>query len=150
MRLAEAEKLVVRVRESVMRTTLVRLSELREELQPYTIVAMTLRQPPLSYVPVTVAEAHRTYPVMCRADAMMYHGALCTSARRLGVAMELHDRDGEVGRAADRLGASVDELERFLQTVGESLGPPWRKEHRLAAAAALGVLAEHARVSLSV
>ena len=54
MPLPEAEKLVDRARESVMRTTLDVCSELRDELQPrYTIVAMTLRTPPLSYVPVT-------------------------------------------------------------------------------------------------
>ncbi len=150
MRLPDAEKLVVRVRESVLRTTLAGLSGLREELQPpYTIAAMTLRNPPLSYVPVTVAEAHKSYPVMCRADGMMYHDALCTAARRLGLALELHDRGEEVARAADRLDVSLEELERFLRTAGESLGPPWHKEHRLAAAAAIGVLADRTVVSLS-
>jgi hypothetical protein len=77
----------------------------------------------------------------------MYHDALCTAARRLGIALELHDRGEEIVRAADRLGVSLEELEHFLQTVGESLGPPWRKEHRLAAAAAMGVLADRAQVS---
>jgi hypothetical protein len=125
------------------------LSALRDELQPpYTIVAMTLRNPPLPYVPVTVVEAHKSYPVMCRADGMMYHDALCTAARRLGIALELHDRGEEVGRATDRLGVSLEELEQFLQTVGESLGPPWQKEHRLAAAAAMRALADRARVTL--
>jgi len=77
MPLEDAEKLVVRVRESVMRTTLAGMTALRDELQqPYTIVAMTLRNPPLDSVPVTVAEAHTSYPVMCRADGMMYHDAL--------------------------------------------------------------------------
>ena len=149
MPLPDAERLVVRVRESVMRTTLARLSELRDELQPhYTIVAMTLRIPPMPYVPVTVAEAHKSYPVTCRADGMMYHDALCTAARRLNIALELHDRGEEIVRAADRLGVSLEELEHFLQTAGESLGPPWQKEHRLAAAAAMGMLADCARVSL--
>ena len=144
----EAEKLVVRVRESVMRTTRARLSELRDELQPpYTIVAMTLRNPPLDYVPVTVTQAHASYPVMCRADGMMYHDALCTTARRVKIAVALDDRAEAVARAADRLGVSVAEVERFLQTAGQSLGPPWQKEHRLAAAAAIRVLADRARIS---
>ena len=149
MPLPEAEKLVDRVRESVTRTTLARLSELRDELRPrYAIVAMTLRNPPMSYVPVTVAQAHASWPVTCRADAMMYHDALCTAARRLNIALELHDRGEEVVRAADRLGVSLGELERFLQAARESLGPPWHKEHRLATAAAISVLADRARVSL--
>jgi hypothetical protein len=149
MPLPEAEKLVARVRESVMRTTIARVSQLRDELQPpYTIVAMTLRNPPLAYVPVTVAEAHKSYPVMCRADGMMYHDALCTAARHLGIALALHDRGEEVALAADRLDVSLKELEHFLQSAGESLGPPWQKEHRLAAAAAIGALADRSRVSL--
>ena len=149
MPLAEAETLVVRVRESVMRTTLARVSELRDELRPaYTIVAMTLRNPPLSYVPVTVAEAHASYPVMCRADGMMYHDALSTAARRLAIALELHDRGREIVRAADCLGVSLEDLDRFLHAAGKTLGPPWHKEHRLAAAAALAVLVDRARISL--
>jgi hypothetical protein len=146
----EAEKLVARVRESVMRTTLARVSGLCEELKPpYTIVGMTLRNPPLDYVPITVAEAHASYSVMCRADGMMYHDALCTAARRLKIAVTRLDRGEEAVRAADRLGVSVDEVEHFLQTVGKSLGPPWHKEHRLAAAAAIGVLADRGGISLS-
>lgn len=148
MTLPDAEKLVVRVRESVMRTTVARLMELRDELQSYSIRAMTLRNPPLTYVPATVAEAHASYPVMCRADGMMYHDALCTAARRLSLVVEQHDRGEEVMRAADRLGVSVEDLEHFLQTEGERLGPPWQKEHRLAAAAAIAVLSRHMRVSL--
>jgi hypothetical protein len=149
MPLPDAEKLVVRVRESVMRTTRARLSELRDELAPlYSIAAMTLRNPTLASAPVTVAEAHKSYPVMCRADAMMYHDALCTAARHLRMAVELHDRGEEVVRAADRIGVTPGEVEHFLQTAGESLGPPWRTEHRLAAAAAMGVLADRVRVSL--
>jgi hypothetical protein len=146
---ADAETLVRRVRESVRRTTIARLTELRDELQPpYTIVAMTLRHPPLSYVPVTVAEAHASYPVMCRADGMMYHDALCTAAWHLGIGVELLERGTEIARAAGRLDVSHEELERFVQDAGKSLGPPWRKEHCLATAAAIGVLADRARVSL--
>jgi hypothetical protein len=149
MPLPQAETLVARVRESVLRTTLARVSELRDELQPpYTIAAMTMRNPPLDHVPVTVAEAHTSYAVTCRADGMMYHDALSTAARRLNIALELHDRGEEMARAADHFGATFEELERFLDAAGDSLGPPWRKEHRLAAAAALGVLADRARVSL--
>ena len=148
MPLPAAETLVVRVRESVMRTTIARVSELRDELQPCRIVAMTLRNPPLSYVPVTVAEAHASYPVMCRADGMMYHDALCTAARRLRIAVTLHDRGEEMGSAADRLDVSVEELEHFLRDAGGHLGAPWTKEHRFAAAAAVAVLADRARVSL--
>jgi hypothetical protein len=148
MPLPAAEELVVRVRNSVRQTTLKRLMELREELQPYSIVAMTLRNPPLAYVPVTVAEAHASYPVMCRADAMMYHDAICTAARRMSLDLMLHDRGGELVRAADRLGISLEEVEQFLRTAGDGLGPPWQKDHRHAAAAAMVALADRTAISL--
>jgi hypothetical protein len=146
MPLPQAEALVARVRESVMRTTLARLSELRDELRPrFTLAAVTLRIPPLDYVPATVVEAHKSYPVMCRADAMLYHDALCTAWRNLGVAVELHARGDEIGHAADRLGVTVEEVEQFLHSAGEHLGPPWQKDHRLATAAAIRVLADRTR-----
>jgi hypothetical protein len=145
----EAEQLVARVRESVLRTTLARLTELRGELQPRcTIAAMTLRIPPLSYVPVTVAEAHASYHVMCRADGMMYHDALSAAARDLAIPVELYPRGQEVVRAAERLGASVGGVEQYVRSAGQSLGPPWQKEHRLAAAAAIAALAGRTRVAL--
>lgn len=147
--LPEAERLVVRVRESVLRTTLARVTELRDELQPpYTIVAMTLRTPTLAAFPVTVADAHASSHVKNRADGMMYHDALCAAARTLRMAPALHDRGTEMARAAERLGVSVEELGHFLDAAGSELGPPWQKEHRLAAAAAIAVLAERTRLSL--
>ena len=42
---------------------------------------------------------------------MMYHDALCTTARRLGIGLEVHDRGEEVVRAADRLTAWRGESE---------------------------------------
>ena len=145
----QAEKLVARVRESVMRTTLESVKQVRDDLQPpYTIVAMTIRTPPLDYVPVTVAQAHASYSVMCRADGMMYHDALCQAATRLKIPVERHDRGAEVARAANRLDVSTEEVEQFLQRTGKALGSPWQKEHRLAAAAAIGVLADRGRISL--
>ena len=149
MPLPQAEKLVLRVRESVLRTTLTRITGLRDELQPYTIMAMTLRNPPLSYVPMTVAEAHASYPVMCRADSVMYHDALRTAAKRLDLSLEFHDRGEELARAAGRLDVSVEEVEHFLRRAAEGLGPPWQKEHRLAAAAAIAVLADRVPITLS-
>ena len=53
-----------------------------------------------------------------------------------------------MARAAGRLDVSVEDLEQFLQRAGEPVGRPWQKEHRLAVAAAVGVLAARARLSL--
>src|SRR5262245_14608638 len=151
MPLAQAEELVARVRKSVLRTTLASVTALRDELQPpYTIVAMTLRNPPLDYVPITVAEAHASYSVMCRADGIMYHDAICQAAKQLKIPVERHDRGSEIARTAERLDVSTEDVERFLQRAGKALGSPWQKEHRLAAAAAIRVLADRGRASLVI
>ena len=145
----DAERLLARVRESVLRTTLARVTEQRDEQQPpYTIVAMTLRTPTLPSLPATVAEAHASSHVKNRADGMLYHDALRTAARRLRMGVELHDRGTELARAAERLSVSVEDVELFLRATGEELGAPWQKEHRLATAAAIAVLAERTRLSL--
>ena len=150
MPVPDAERLVAHVRESVMKTTLARVTALCRELQTqYTIAAMSLRIPPLNYVPVTVAEAHASYSVMCRADGMMYHDALCTAARDRGIPTELDDRRQAIVRTAGLLGVSTGDVEAFVRTAGRTLGPPWQLEHRLAAAAAIGALANRTRVSLS-
>jgi hypothetical protein len=145
----DAERLVARVRASVLRTTLARVTALRDELQPpYTIVAMTLRTATLPALPATVAEAHASSHVKNRADGMLYHDALCTAARGLHLQLGLHGRGTELVRAADRLGVAIEDVELFLRSAGEELGAPWQKEHRLAAAAAISVLAERTRLSL--
>ncbi len=147
MPLVEAERLVARVRRSVLRTTAAALAALRDALPRWEIAAMTLRTPPLAYVPVTVAQAHASYPVMCRADGMMYHDALSTAARHLNLAIVLHEPGDALERAAAHTATPVASVERFLQEAGAALGPPWRKEHRLAAAAALAALADRVAVS---
>jgi hypothetical protein len=142
MPLPKAETLVARVRDSVMRTTLERLTGLCASMLPrYSIVAMTLRNPTLGFVPITVAEAHQSRHVMVRADGMMYHDAVSQAAHRLGLALERHERGAEILSAAKRFGVRVAKVEHFLRSAGTSLGPPWQKEHRQAAAAALRVLA---------
>lgn len=138
----DAEALVARIRHAVLETTLAHLSELCDALRPqHGIGVMTIRTPPLAFVPVTVAEAHASYAVMCRADGMMYHDALCTAARRLEIGVETDDRGDAIERAAERLAVSVEQIEQFLDATGRRLGPPWRKEHRLATAAAIAALA---------
>ena len=66
----------------------------------------------------------------------------------MSIDLVLHERGGELVHAADRLGVSLEEVEHFLRIAGDGLGPPWHKEHRQAAAAAMAVLADRATISL--
>jgi hypothetical protein len=60
----------------------------------------------------------------------------------------LHARGDALGGAAALLGTTAERLGAVVSTLGRALGPPWQKEHREAAAAALGELTRHTPVVL--
>jgi hypothetical protein len=132
---ARAEALVRAVRESAGRCAERALRGLGD------VAAIAMRVPPLARMPASVAEVHASYAVTNRADGMIYHDALARAAERLGIAVERIARGAEVRRAEAVLGGG---LEAWMAEARARLGPPWRKEHREAAARALAVLPEHA------
>lgn len=142
----EAEHLVRKVKRSVAACTALALDRLSADLSPrYRVSSVTIRQPPLDSLPATVAEAHRSYYVFCRADGMLYHSAIVSAARERGWDVLLHPRGEEFARAADALHVSVDDVERFINELRSTLGPPWSVEHRHAFAAAIAGLGEQSR-----
>jgi hypothetical protein len=77
-----------------------------------------------------------------RADAMLYHDALCLSAASLGINVDTFARGEERPRAAEAAATTAERLGRFLSGLRESLGPPWQQDHQAAAARAIAALAE--------
>ncbi len=65
---------------------------------------------------------------------MLYHEALCHAATELGVQIVLHTRGDEMNLAAQLFGVDKEHVEMFLSETRRALSPPWRKEHRSAAA----------------
>lgn len=116
------------------------------DLQPrYRVCAIAMRQPTLERMPATVKEAHESYHVECRADARLYHSAICAGARQRDWKVVFHRRGEELQRAADALKRSTNEVERLLVSLRPTLRPPWAAEHRLAFAAAMAALTEGSR-----
>lgn len=139
-----AEQLVKEVRESALQCAGRELARI-ESSGKGEIAAIVLRKPPLPHLPASVAAAHASYPVMVRADAMLYHDALCKAAEGLRIAVELIARGQERQRAAEALGIGTERLNHWLAELRGSLGPPWQKDHQDATAraiAGLGKLAE--------
>jgi hypothetical protein len=137
----EAEKLVARVKRSAALCTGVALDRFAADLSPdFRVSAIAMRQPPLDDLPATVAEAHRSYYVFCRADAMLYHSAIVSAAKARSWKVLLHRRGEEVAMAAEALRADTADVERFITDLKATLGPPWSAEHRHAFAAALAGL----------
>lgn len=146
---AEAEKLVREVGESAGHCAERALSRLRSSLGATgELVSIALREAPLSELPRTVAAAHASYPILVRADAKLYHHALCTAAASLGIGMAMFKRGDEGPLAAKAAGIAVESLDRFLNGLRASLGPPWQRNHRDATARAIAALRKYTEIRL--
>jgi hypothetical protein len=143
----EAEQLVRKVKRSVATSAATAFEHLVADLSPqYRVTSIAIREPPLEELPATVADVHRSYYVFCRADGMLYHSTIVSTARQLGWNVRLHRRGEELNMAAEALRMDAADVERFIDSLKSSLGPPWSAEHRNAFAAAIAGLREHSRL----
>jgi len=129
---AEGVALVERVRASAEGWASRGLDALAEDMSG-PIRGIVLREcPPL--LP-TIAERVADYWSQTRADGVMYRRALARAAEARGwrVGWYVAKRALDEARAV----GLVDDLDAHLASVGKRLGPPWRKEHRVAMAAAI-------------
>jgi hypothetical protein len=69
----------------------------------------------------------RSHPLLHAAEGDLYEEALTEGALRAGL-------------SAQRVAPTSISIHSNLDTAGRALGPPWQKDHKLAAAAALWVL----------
>ena len=144
MNTTEAERLVQEVRESAMHCAERALSRLPSSLgSTREIVSIALRTAPLPRLPGTVAEVHASRPVTMRADAMLYHDALCARAASRGINVATFDRGEERPRAAQAMAITAEHLDRFLSGLRASVGPPWRQDHQTATARAIAALGRY-------
>lgn len=133
-----AELLIRRVQGSVADCTERAFDELSAALAPrHEVSAVAIRMPTLSHLPASVREAHASYHVMCRADGMLYHAAICTAARARGWPVRTIRRGAELAEAAMVLQTTAAAVDGAIRVVGRALGPPWTADHRFALAAAL-------------
>ena len=144
--LEDAERLVAQVTQSVYEHTRAALSDLRAAFGPDVV---TLRMSPFEALPASLAEVLASYQLTCSADGMMYREALADCAADLGMEVHRYPRKSDqIAAAAESLGAPRETAEAFLKECGRRFGPPWTKEHRLAAASAITVLAQRTEVKL--
>jgi hypothetical protein len=149
MNTSDAERLVQDVRESALHCAERALSRLQLRLgTTREIVSIALRTAPLPRLPGTVAEVHASRPVMLRADPMLYHYALCTSAASLGIRVATFARGEERQQAAEAIATTAQQLDRFLSGLRASLGPPWQQDHQSAAARAIAALGRYTSLRL--
>jgi len=145
----EAERLVQEVRDSAVHCAGRALSRLRSSLgSSGEMASIALRTAPLPRLPDTVAEVHSSWHATVRADAMLYHDALCTSAASMGIRVDTFPRGEERPRAAEATASTAERLAQFLNGLRKSLGPPWQLDHQAAAARAIAALGQYATLRL--
>jgi hypothetical protein len=123
----QAEALVRRAVDTVSEVTTRRLRELLTEVGAVEAVGVIVGEHP---VPESVAAVLASHPLMHAAEGQLYRDALLDAAASLG------QRGFGLSRkvAASRL---AGDLAATIRILGAAAGPPWRKEHKLAAVAAL-------------
>ena len=130
--LDQAVALVERVRASAERCAALGLDAIANEL-PVDIVGIALREcPPL---PATIAERIKDYRAQNVADSVMGRQALAGAAESRGWAVHWYATKNVLAAAREVL--QVKDIETHFQRVKASAGPPWRKDHKLAMAAAI-------------
>jgi hypothetical protein len=117
------------VRAAASRAAVAALDRLAAEV-PEPIVSISVRAWPDGF-PTDIAVLRRP-PYESRADSVMYCQVLADAARARGWDVHLYDARTVEDRAAQLLGARVDEV---LRGPRARLGPPWSKDHRTALAA---------------
>jgi hypothetical protein len=123
----DAAALVRRAVDTVTEVAEGRLRELLAEVGPVTAVAVVVGDHPVPDELATILAAHT---LMHAAEGQLYRDALLDAATALGQRGVGIPR----GRLAQRL---AGDLAGTVAALGKAAGPPWRKEHKLAAAAAL-------------
>jgi hypothetical protein len=132
--LAEAVALVERVRAAAAEGAREALETLASEVA-VPIACISIRACPA--LPPTTEARIMDNRAQTYADTVMYRQALASAAEARGWAVEWYERDQVFRDAAARLGADLDS---FLRAMGRAIGPPWRAEHKLAAAAAIAAV----------
>ena len=143
----EAESLIARVRGSAVASARAGLSSLQEDLgASHTIVGLAL--PEARAIPSKLADVLASREALYIADRELYVASLGAAAGSLGIPVSRYPRKGEFTFAAQATDLDPDDLQAFVSSQRKVLGPPWTKDHRTAAAAAIGVLATSSRISL--
>ena len=141
--LGTATELVKRVRQSVAEHARAAISTL---LATYRAQALVLPASPYDKLPDLLEEVLRSRPLINAADGMLYREFLAGAAAALGMEVRRYPRSSDpTVLAADAMGVEVAAVTALIARFGREAGAPWRKDHKLAAAAALSVLGHRIR-----
>jgi len=83
-----------------------------------------------------------SHPLLHTAEGQFFRNAVIQACQRLKLTVaEIRERDLE-DQAKATFGPAASQLQRRIAALGSSMGPPWTKDHKAAALAALLILAQ--------
>ena len=139
-----ATDLVNRVRRSVAEHASAAISTM---LATYRAQVLILPASPYDSLPDSLEEVLSSRPLTYAADGMLYRESLADAAAELGMAVRRYPRKTDpTVLAAEAMGVDVAEVTSLIAQFGREAGTPWRKDHKLAAAAALSALGRQLRL----
>lgn len=141
--LGTAVELVSRVRRSVAERARAAISTL---LATHRAGVLVLPASPYPNLPDSLEEVLSSRPWTHAADGMLYRESLAEAAAGLGIEVRRYPRkDDPTILAAEAMGVDVAEIASLVARLGRYAGPPWRRDHKLAAAAGLYALGPRLR-----
>jgi hypothetical protein len=139
-----ATDLVNRVRRSVAEHASAAISTL---LATHRVQVLILPASPYDSLPDSLEEVLSSRPLTYAADGMLYRESLAEAAAELGLEVGRYARKADpMELAAEAMRVDVAEVTALIARFGREAGTPWRKDHKLAAAAALSVLGRQLRL----
>ena len=130
--------MVNRVRRSVAQRASAAISTLQATCGARVLI---LPASPHDGLPDSLEEVLASRSLTLAADGMLYRESLAEAAAELGLEVRRHARKTDpTVLAAEVMGVDVAEVASLIARFGREAGPPWRKDHKMAAAAALSVL----------
>lgn len=135
---AAATDLVNRVSRSVAEHSSRAISAL---LSTYRARVLILAASPYDHLPDSLEDVLSSRPLTAAADGMLYRESLADAAIELGMEVRRYPRKSDpMVLAAEAMAVDVAEVASLIAQFGKEAGAPWRKDHKMAAAAAISVL----------
>jgi hypothetical protein len=97
--------------------------------------------------PWTTEQIIAVHVRMHQAEGALFRDVLVAGAKTCALALTTLPEKSALDSAAQTLGVTRERLEARLAALGKSAGPPWAKDHKEAAAAALVALEHGARAA---
>ncbi|MYD69363.1 MAG: hypothetical protein F4W89_01265 [Acidobacteria bacterium] len=143
MDLEAATALINRVRRSVAQHATASISTM---LASYCAQTLILPASPYESLPDSLEEVLSSRTLTLAADGMLYREFLAEAGAALGMEIRRYPRRTDPTRlAAEAMGVDVARVNSLIARFGREAGTPWRKDHKLGAAAALSVLGRSIR-----